>query len=117
MYLFAVALVLSGMAKAVMDASSEGALPWNPEFWDKNKSWKRKWKNGDPAQGEAFWGSSRWFVFVTDGWHLSQFFCFNALLALPFLYQPLMAPVWDFLAVAVIHKALFEVAYSTLKGK
>lgn len=41
----------------------------NDNFWNPDISYKNKWKNGDPMQGEAFWGSSRWFVCFTDGWH------------------------------------------------
>lgn len=40
----------------------------NPQFWDYNRSWPNKWKNGDPAQGEA-----------TDGYHLTRS-CRNALI-------------------------------------
>lgn len=41
----------------------------NPEFWDPRISWRNKYENGDPAQGEAFPGSSTIFVGVTDGYH------------------------------------------------
>lgn len=63
--------ILSGFAKAICDLSEEGKLKFNPEiFWIKNLSWKNKWKNGDFKQGEKFFGSSRWFVALTDAWHL-----------------------------------------------
>ena len=63
--------IVSGFSKAVCDLSEEGNLKFLPErFWNKYMSWKNKWKNGDKAQGEKFWGSSRWFVMFTDGWHL-----------------------------------------------
>ena len=42
-------------------------------FWDPKISWRNKWKNGDPAQGERFPGSSTIFVFLTDAWHLAKF--------------------------------------------
>lgn len=50
-------------------------------FWNPKYSWMNKWqKNSDGTivringiKQERFWGSSRWFVFVTDGWHLMQF--------------------------------------------
>ena len=42
----------------------------NPLFWDFNRSWVNKWKNGDKAQGEKYFGSSTIFVHFTDGWHL-----------------------------------------------
>lgn len=41
----------------------------NPEFWDPSISWRNKYMNGDPAQGEAFLGSSTIFVSATDGYH------------------------------------------------
>jgi hypothetical protein len=41
----------------------------NPEFWDPSISWRNKYQNGDPAQGEAFPGSSTIFVAATDGYH------------------------------------------------
>jgi len=57
----------------------------NPKFWDKRISWKNKWynnKNGtvySEMNVERFWGSSRWFVFLTDGWHLMQFISYQLL--------------------------------------
>lgn len=62
--------ILSGISKAVMDLSEESKIKGNPLFWHKNKSWQNKWKNGDKKQGEKFFGSSRWFVSLTDAWHL-----------------------------------------------
>ena len=41
----------------------------NPKFWDPRVSWRNKYENGDPLQGEAFPGSSTIFVGVTDGYH------------------------------------------------
>lgn len=38
---------------------------WNPEI-----SWKGKYKNGDPAQGPAFFGSTTFLVWTTDRYHL-----------------------------------------------
>lgn len=61
---------LSGFSKAICDLSEEGKIKGNPIFWIKNISWKNKWKNGDKNQGEKFFGSSRWFVALTCGWHL-----------------------------------------------
>ena len=42
-------------------------------YWNPNLSWVNKWKNGDPAQGEKFWQSSRALVWTTDGYHLMRF--------------------------------------------
>jgi len=42
----------------------------NSQFWNPAESWKNKYKNGDPAQGEKFRGSTTSMVFVTDAYHL-----------------------------------------------
>lgn len=42
------------------------------QFWNPSLSWKNKWKNGDPLQGEKFWQSSRALVWTTDGYHLMR---------------------------------------------
>ena len=46
---------------------------WNPELSWYNKWAVNKWGLADTSK-ERFWGSSRWFVFITDGWHTMQFF-------------------------------------------
>jgi hypothetical protein len=69
-------VLISGMAESVMDSLQfhyhksifkdfENQLFWNPL-----NSWRNKWKNGDPKQGEKFLGSSTLFVGLTDAWHL-----------------------------------------------
>lgn len=50
-------------------------------FWNPDESWRNKWKNGDRAQGERFWGSSTIFVSITDSWHLFKAFMLLCLLA------------------------------------
>lgn len=44
------------------------------QFWDPDLSWRNKWRTGPDGElirplQEKFWGSSRWFVGLTDGWH------------------------------------------------
>ena len=43
----------------------------NPDGWWGSKSWKNKYKNKDPYQGEAFIGSTSIFVVFTDLNHFS----------------------------------------------
>lgn len=63
--------IVSGFAKAVMDLSEEGKIKFKPSrYWIKSMSSPNKWKDGDPRKGEKFFGSSRWFVSLTDAWHL-----------------------------------------------
>ena len=66
--------VIAGISKAICDLSEEGKLKfYKKTFWIKSLSWQNKWKNGDKKQGEKFFGSSRWFVPLTDAWHLFGF--------------------------------------------
>jgi len=67
--------LISGVSKAICDVSSiNGSLDklssLNPFYWRKSISSVNKWKNQDPKQGEKFFGSSTFFVFLTDAWHL-----------------------------------------------
>lgn len=63
--------VIAGISKAICDLSEENKLKfYKKTFWVKSLSWQNKWKNGDKKQGEKFFGSSRWFVMLTDAWHL-----------------------------------------------
>lgn len=63
--------IVSGFAKAVMDLSEEGKIKFKPSrYWIKAMSSPNKWKDGDQRKGEKFFGSSRWFVSLTDAWHL-----------------------------------------------
>lgn len=78
--LIAALLLIAGAANGIMDALwFHGAWQHfdNPAFWNPAESWVNKWAidmEGNPVAGkERFWGSSRWFVAVTDGWHLCKF--------------------------------------------
>ena len=75
--------IISGFSKAICDLSEEQKLKFsNKFFWLKQYSWINKWKTrtGDlnmiplvDDKGnkiEKFFGSSRWFVALTDAWHL-----------------------------------------------
>jgi len=69
----------AGLFKAVSDVladkfSSSVFRNRNPFFWDKKQSWQNKYKNRDKDQGPRFPGSTTIFVFLTDAWHLSNFF-------------------------------------------
>ena len=41
-------------------------------FWQPSQSWPNKWKNGDPTQGPAYFGSTTFLVWTTDGFHLCR---------------------------------------------
>ena len=95
--LIPILLIFSGFAKAVMDLSEEGKIKFKPSrYWIKSMSSPNKWKDGDPRKGEKFFGSSRWFVSLTDAWHMFGYI-FRASYAIAFLaigslvlYNPLL---------------------------
>ena len=43
---------------------------WNRQWWDSRESWRNKYRNGDPAKGQAFPGSMGPLVWTTDAKHL-----------------------------------------------
>jgi len=67
-------ILVSGLAKAIQDKLGfhfeKSVFSKLGDYWNPSTSWKRKYKNGDPAQGEAFLGSTTIFVSLTDAWHL-----------------------------------------------
>ncbi len=44
------------------------------QFWNGKQSMNNKYKNGDINQGAAYFGSTSFLVFTTDGAHLSNAF-------------------------------------------
>lgn len=69
----AVMTFLGGMSDGVRDGTmfrNDGAGPW----WNGKQSWTNKYKNNDPAQGPAYFGSTTFLVALTDAPH-----AFNAL--------------------------------------
>jgi F0F1-type ATP synthase membrane subunit c/vacuolar-type H+-ATPase subunit K len=67
-------IALAAISKAIQDKLQfhfEKSIFKNlGDFWSPKTSWKRKWKNGDKKQGEAFFLSSTLLVSLTDAWHL-----------------------------------------------
>ena len=69
---------LSGVSKGISDRISfhYDTIPsWvNEQYWNPLISYKNKYKDGDKNKGEKFKFSTTFLVFLTDGWHLTQFF-------------------------------------------
>jgi hypothetical protein len=84
--LAAAALFLAGLCNGVMDTlqfhfGASRLAGRKDRFWNPRISWKNKYKQGNPDLGARFPGSTTVFVFVTDAWHLFQFFqlaCYKA---------------------------------------
>jgi hypothetical protein len=79
--IFLLFIMISGASEAVMDKVQfhyEKSIFWNEEkykqnFWDPERSWVNKYKPGSTSEPK-FWGSTTYFVFTTDAWHLFKFF-------------------------------------------
>ena len=70
--------ILQGLSKAVSDKlqfhySTSVFNSSNPMSFFGVDSWKRKYKNGEKSEGEAFPLSTSLLVFITDGLHFSNF--------------------------------------------
>jgi len=88
-----------------------GEIFWNPAI-----SWKNKWKNGDPNQGERFPGSSTALVFLTDAWHLLQFImltCFQLAIALPVIKLLRLRWWWALIAIVPL-KLAFSAGFTLM---
>lgn len=114
-------LIISAFTKSIMDTlqfhfdnsifSHLKHLWWNPLT-----SWKNKWKNGDPSQGERFWGSSRWFVRFTDAWHFFQGMMITCLMLSIVLYQTVFSIWIDFFVMYFIFTFTFEIMFRLWKN-
>lgn len=65
-----ICVFVSGMCEGIQDWSAFHNSGGS-QFWDGSISWKNKYKNHDPSQGKTFAG--KYFVFLTDGFHLMKF--------------------------------------------
>ena len=68
-------IVISGISKSIMDTCNfhfEQSIFFNNEWFNMKESWKNKYKDRDPLKGPAFFGSTTFFVWVTDAWHFFQ---------------------------------------------
>lgn len=93
----------------------------NPGYWNPYESWRNKYRNGDPAQGAKFPGSTTYLAWKTDGYHLtrtgSRFFIFGAITVSIFEKR---RKWWtypaEFVAGGIVRSAGFHATYSGLYG-
>ena len=118
-----VLLIISAFSKSIMDAiqfhhkesifSKIKGPFWNLWF-NPSESWKLKWKNGDPFQGERFPGSSTIFVWITDAWHFFQMMMLSAfqisiiLAVLLNIKMTILIGIIVFASTKVIYGGIFE---------
>ena len=93
----------------------------NPNFWSP-QSWRNKWKNGDPAQGERFFGSSTFLVWTTDGYHMSRMarnFAVAGAVTIEICgsKKPWQVYLFEFLAYMICYNLGFTIVYDVIIGK
>ena len=89
----------------------------NPQFWNPDLSWRNKYLNGDPTQGEKFPGSSTIFAGFTDGYH-STILARNLFITTSICLSPQTRGWKPFLTKTLVYSLSyglgFELVYSTL---
>jgi hypothetical protein len=85
-------------------------------FWfDASISWKNKYKNRDPNQGEAFFGSTTFLVFITDAWHFFKMImlsCFIICIILGINYMlPITLVFWKLIVIDIIMFIILKPIY------
>jgi len=115
-----VLMFFAGICNAIMDVikfhwNTSIFTTWPNQNWiNPSLSWRNKWKNGDPLQGEKFLGSSTVFVWLTDLWHFSKFLMLLFISSAIVAYSSLIAWWIDFLIIYCVFTLTFELFYSKI---
>lgn len=113
-------MIVFGISKAMCDLSESGFATsklkgLNPQFWDKHKSWRNKWKGGVAANGEKFFGSSTFLVWTTDAWHLFNGLSYLSLFCIAVLTVIMTHNIFYIALVFSLSFIFFELIYKYLK--
>ena len=113
-------IMVFGISKAMCDLSESGFSDsklkgLNPQFWDKHKSWRNKWKGGVAANGEKFFGSSTFLVWTTDAWHLFNTLSYLSLFLSGVLLASMEEKIIFILLIYILNFIIFESLYRYLK--
>jgi len=87
----------------------------NQNFWNPSLSWVNKWKDGDRANGERFFGSSTFLVWTTDSWHLIKMIFLVCLLGSILTYEDFKW--YQAIVYPIVWMIGFEGTIRTLKVK
>ena len=112
-------LMLSGFFNSIMDVIR---YRWNKSIFnginDKwmnpSISWKNKWKNGDINQGEKFFGSSTFLVFLTDFWHFAKSLMILFYVLSVVMYKPIFNWYIDSIILYLSFTITFEIFFSKI---
>lgn len=86
----------------------------NPKFFNPDVSWVNKYKDDNPLEGEKFFGSTTFLVWLTDFWHLLKFIKMNCVwIAL----SVASGTWWVYFVGMVFHGVVFELSYRIIRRK
>lgn len=105
-------IAIAGLSKAIQDKLmfhyyQSVFSKWNETFWNPSISWRNKYKNYDPKQGQRFPLSTTLFVVFTDAWHLFDSIRNNSLMLSICLILCEGLEWWWYLIVFVLFKLVF----------
>ena len=114
-------IILAGIFNACMDNVS---FRWNNSTFNKfNAQWfnpvlssQNKWKYNENGiwNGEKFFGSSTFLVFLTDFWHFCKFIMLLLIVAGIVFYKPLINWWVDLLILYCAFTVTFELFFSKI---
>jgi len=121
-FLIIILTVLFGVSKSICDTSeccfkNSKLSKFNPNFWDKHKSWVNKWKNNDPINGEKFIGSSTVFVWVTDAWHIFNMLSYLSIFLIGIIISDITDNIYYITIPYLMCFVIFELSYRFLNKK
>lgn len=91
-----------------------GKWPMFNKFTNPASSWQNKWKGGNRDNGELFFGSSTFLVWLTDAWHLFKtlmLLCFSIAIV---TYNPMIHPIIDVITYWIVFGIVFELFWSRI---
>lgn len=84
----------------------------DPMYFNPAVSWRNKYKDGNPVNGERFFGSTTFLVWLTDFWHLLKFIKMNCVWV---AISVLCGIWWVYLIGMILHGVVFEITYRLAK--
>jgi hypothetical protein len=82
----------------------------NMNYWNPELSWSNKYKNGNPSKGAAYFGSTTFLAWTTDGYHLTRSMKNVISLTGILITVDMKGQKWY---VYLIKSALYSVAYAS----
>jgi len=114
-------VILSAVSEGIMDTlqfhylSSRFKNFKNHLFWDPYHSWRNKYKNGDPKQGERFFLSTTLLVGFTDGWHLFKLlrnlFLFGSIFTILLFFS---VGIYKSIFITIFLRVIFGVSFTLI---